>query len=82
VADDLLAQGAEGMAESEAAERSATRAEQAVAAIDAALRRLDDGTYGRCDGCGAAIPADRLEAIPWAPHCVPCSGRAGAGFLR
>ena len=40
--------------------------------IDAALKRISDGTYGVCDECGEPIPAARLEAKPWACHCVPC----------
>lgn len=46
---------------------------QQVAAIDAALERLDAGTYGVCQVCGRAIPDERLEAIPWAATCVSCS---------
>ena len=37
-----------------------------------ALAKLDEGTYGRCDRCGGPIPEGRLEARPWATHCVPC----------
>ncbi len=40
--------------------------------VDAALRRLDEHTYGRCAGCGGWIPRERLEAIPWAARCIPC----------
>ena len=47
-------------------------------AIEAAIARLDDGTYGVCVRCGAQIPAERLEAVPWTPYCVACS-RAVAG---
>ena len=38
--------------------------------IDAALERLKAGTHGRCVDCGAEIPADRLEALPWAARCI------------
>jgi DnaK suppressor protein len=41
--------------------------------IDAALQRLEDGTYGRCRACGQPIPAGRLEAMPQASRCVPCA---------
>ncbi|HEY2931985.1 MAG TPA: TraR/DksA family transcriptional regulator [Acidobacteriota bacterium] len=41
-------------------------------AIEAALRRIDDGTYGKCEDCGEEIPAKRLEAVPWAPRCTAC----------
>lgn len=37
-----------------------------------ALKRIDDGTYGRCENCGKLIPEKRLEAIPWAARDVKC----------
>ena len=43
--------------------------------VAAAIRRLDLGTYGRCDVCGAPIPADRLAARPTARGCVDCAVR-------
>jgi DnaK suppressor protein len=46
-----------------------------VAEIDHALERIDAGTYGRCVACGTAIPDERLQAVPWAALCVPCSGK-------
>lgn len=45
--------------------------------IDAALRRLADGTYGVCVDCGRGIPAARLDARPTATRCVDCAERAG-----
>jgi RNA polymerase-binding protein DksA len=48
-----------------------------LARVEAALGRLDDGTYGTCTSCGNAIAAERLEAIPWAPFCIDCA-RKGA----
>ena len=47
-------------------------AEHVLAEIDAALRRIDDGTYGTCTNCGHEIPAERLEARPWAMLCISC----------
>jgi DnaK suppressor protein len=41
--------------------------------IDAALQRLDDGTYGHCTACGLKIPPGRLEAMPQAERCVRCA---------
>lgn len=38
----------------------------------AALRRIEDGTYGRCLSCGGAIPEGRLELRPWAATCARC----------
>ena len=41
--------------------------------VEAALKRLDDGTYGSCVSCGNQIAPERLEAIPWAPVCIDCA---------
>jgi RNA polymerase-binding transcription factor len=38
--------------------------------INAALARIDDGSYGRCERCGQAIAPERLEALPWATLCI------------
>jgi DnaK suppressor protein len=38
--------------------------------VQNALKRIDEGTYGRCLVCGQPIPEKRLEAIPWASRCV------------
>ncbi len=45
-------------------------AEQVLADIDAALARIDAGTYGICVRCGKPIDAERLEARPWATLCL------------
>jgi RNA polymerase-binding transcription factor DksA len=43
-----------------------------------ALEKIEEGTYGLCDRCGASIPDERLEARPWSVLCVTCaSKRAG-----
>ncbi len=46
-----------------------------LAEVDAALARLDEGTYGRCARCGRPIPEARLEARPTATTCVSCASR-------
>jgi DnaK suppressor protein len=43
-----------------------------LAHIDAALRRIEDGTYGSCENCGKPISPERLEAMPWATLCIDC----------
>ncbi len=43
---------------------------QVLAEIDAALKRIDDGTYGTCTNCGKQIAEERLEAYPWASLCI------------
>ena len=55
------------------------QARQAVEQIDAAVARIDAGTYGLCTQCGQKIPRMRLKAIPYADLCVDC--KAG-GLLR
>lgn len=45
--------------------------------INAALARMDDGSYGKCENCGQDIPFERLEARPTATLCVTCK-QAGA----
>ena len=41
--------------------------------VERALAKIDEGTYGACDTCGAVIPEGRLEIHPWAVLCVPCA---------
>ncbi len=48
------------------------RANQHLAQVEAALARLGDGTFGRCTRCGREIAPARLEALPWAAHCIEC----------
>jgi RNA polymerase-binding transcription factor DksA len=47
-----------------------------LAAVDRALKRLDDGTYGTCEVCGDSIADDRLRVIPAARFCVGHQGDA------
>ncbi|MFP8887540.1 MULTISPECIES: TraR/DksA C4-type zinc finger protein [Streptomyces] len=51
-------------------------ARRVLAEIDLALARLENGTYGICEGCGSAIPAERLEILPYASRCVGCQQRS------
>ncbi len=43
-----------------------------LAQVDAALERLDNGTYGTCQRCGKQINPERLEALPSAAYCIAC----------
>jgi RNA polymerase-binding transcription factor DksA len=52
-------------------------AQQTLEEIDAAIARIDDGTYGTCENCGTQIPQDRLRAIPWARLCIDDQRRTG-----
>jgi DnaK suppressor protein len=49
----------------------------ALAAVEAALARLDAGTYGACTACGRAVPPERLEALPSAALCIDCQRTKG-----
>ncbi len=44
-----------------------------IAQINRALQRIEDGSYGRCEACGEKIGKSRLEAIPFAIHCINCA---------
>jgi DnaK suppressor protein len=50
-------------------------ARQQLEEIEAALARVDDGSYGLCDGCGEPIMPERLEILPAARYCVACQVR-------
>ena len=47
--------------------------------VAAALDRLKHGTYGRCEGCGRDILAERLDTLPYVRHCTPCASRLQSG---
>ena len=47
-----------------------------VQKIDQALGRIDDRSFGVCNGCEELIPQPRLEAIPWTVFCVECQRKA------
>jgi DnaK suppressor protein len=47
--------------------------------IEVALERIEDGTYGECEECGAKIPKSRLNAVPYATMCVKCASQLEQG---
>ena len=49
-----------------------------VQMIHAALRRIEDGSYGECIRCGATIREDRLDVLPHTPLCKDCAHDVGA----
>lgn len=51
----------------------ANEANEEIAEINAALRRLDEGNYGICSGCGDGIDQRRLAALPYATECIKCA---------
>jgi RNA polymerase-binding protein DksA len=50
--------------------------------IDDALERIENSTYGICEGSGESIPKARLEAIPWARYCVEYAQLQEKGLVR
>jgi DnaK suppressor protein len=47
--------------------------------IDAAIERIKNGSYGKCETCGEQIPKTRLDAIPYAAQCVQCASEREEG---
>jgi RNA polymerase-binding protein DksA len=82
VAPDAMTYGSQAAAASQvfAQQRDLAlrdRNEQHLALVDAALAKLDAGTFGACERCGRPIAPERLEAIPWAANCIDCQRTAG-----
>jgi len=50
-----------------------------LAAIDEALARIEEGTFGVCQRCGNPIAEERLEALPWAILCIDCKRKQERG---
>jgi len=50
-----------------------------LTAISEALERIEQGNFGRCVSCAAAIAAERLAALPWASLCIDCKRREERG---
>ena len=50
--------------------------------IDAALRRMEDGSYGVCTDCGAEVGLERLRAEPQAARCIECQRRHEKTYRR
>lgn len=53
-----------------------------LAAVQAALRRIADGSYGQCEDCDREIGRERLLAQPSASRCLPCQERAEAKVIK
>ena len=70
--EDALAECAQSVPDPVAQRRSADLL-VTIGEIDAALARIDAGTYGHCIGCLSEIPEERLELRPFAGTCVACT---------
>lgn len=49
-------------------------------AIEMALERIEEGSYGDCEECGVKIPKTRLNAIPYTPVCIKCAEKLEKRF--
>jgi DnaK suppressor protein len=58
--------------ERELAIRNLDRESNLLRNVKAALRRIDDGSYGICVHCEEDISPKRLNAVPWTPFCIQC----------
>ena len=45
-------------------------------AIEAALRRIEKGSFGTCESCGGKITDQRINALPWVRYCISCQSKA------
>ena len=50
--------------------------------IQEALDRLEKGNYGTCVACGGEMQQKRLDAVPWARHCIECQKKQEQGTLE
>src|SRR3989442_1359694 len=50
--------------------------------IDAALKRIQTDEYGVCANCQEELQQKRLEAVPWAKHCIACQEKMEQGLLQ
>lgn len=73
--DSNFADTSQVTAERGEAETLAGQLQDALDEVEAAIARLEKGTYGRCERCGQPIAADRLEAKPAARRCIACASK-------
>ena len=50
--------------------------------VEEALQRLDDKSFGTCVHCGEKIQVRRMEAVPWARHCLDCQELQEKGYIK
>jgi RNA polymerase-binding transcription factor DksA len=75
VDDEHDPEGATIAYEREQIEALLDQARRHLSELDRALRRIEEGAYGRCEICGAPIAAERLAARPTARTCIGCASR-------
>jgi RNA polymerase-binding transcription factor len=52
-----------------------------LALVNDALDRIKEGSYGYCVECHEEVQTKRLEAVPWARHCLECQAKQDQGLL-
>ncbi|MEX2324681.1 MAG: TraR/DksA C4-type zinc finger protein [Nitriliruptoraceae bacterium] len=77
--DDDPADSGSASFERETAQSLSNHARGLLTQIDDAVRRIDAGTYGKCERCGKLIEKARLEALPYATLCMECKRRDESG---
>ena len=73
--DGNFADSSQVTAERGEAEALAHTLQETLSDVEAALTRMDEGTFGTCEGCGQQIAAPRLEAMPAARLCIDCASK-------
>jgi DnaK suppressor protein len=63
------------VSESQRGQQLREREEQHLVQIEAALERIDAGSFGLCETCGKPINPERLEVLPWATDCIDCHAK-------
>ncbi len=74
--DDGFADSSQVTAERSEIEAVAASLSESLHETEAALMKMDDGTYGQCESCGGAIGEARLEAMPSARLCMACASQS------
>jgi DnaK suppressor protein len=58
------------------------RRSELLHSIQAALRRIENGTFGTCTNCEKTIGRNRLVAVPWTPFCIRCQEAVDRGDTK
>jgi DnaK suppressor protein len=73
--DSNFADSSQVTAERGEAEALAAKLRETLDEVEAALEKMEGGTYGTCEDCGKQINPARLEAKPAAKHCIDCASK-------
>jgi RNA polymerase-binding protein DksA len=77
--DSNFADSSQVTAERGEVDRLILELKDALTLVDSALNKIEHGTYGICENCGAEISEARLEAKPSARYCIDCAGKVRPG---